>query len=135
MNDPSLPLQGALVTALKADVDVAAIVADRVYDMPPGPTPTFPYVSWGSAQVLPEKFDCIEGTEIHLTIDAWSRQPGYPEVKRIADAVISAIDEQPPTISGFSVLELQLEQVNYLADPDGLTRHASIVFRALIDGQ
>lgn len=134
MADPSFPLQSAIVDALKADAGVAALVAARIYDEPPQ-NQTFPYITLGDGQVLPEKYDQVDGSEPHLTIHVWSRRAGFGEVKRVSAAIISALDDQPPTIDSFTVLELLLEQTNYLIDPDGVTRHAAIVFRAVIDAQ
>ena len=53
MSDASLVLQGAVVTLLKSTAAVAAIVGARVYDSVPE-SPTFPYITVGDDQVLPE---------------------------------------------------------------------------------
>ena len=125
--DPSLPLQAAIVAALKG----ADIAGDRVYDtVPPGPT--FPYVSISGSQVLPDKADCIDGTEVFLQIDAWSRAPGYPEVMGVSASVIDALDDAELPVTGFHLVVLEMQSVNYLRDPDGLTRHAALTFRALL---
>jgi hypothetical protein len=97
VSDPSLELQAALVAALKNNIGAA--VADRVYDqvpapVPPATTPTFPYVTLGDCQVLPDKAGCIDGVEVYPQIDVWSRAVGYPEVKTIVKAVLAALDDQ-----------------------------------------
>jgi len=133
MSDPSLELQAAIVTKLKANAGVKAVVGDpaRVYDeVPPGPT--FPYISIGDSQVLPDKADCIDGTEIFFSIDGWARDKSIPMVKKISKAVVAALDDQDLTVSGYSVIVFELNTVNYLRDPDGLTRHVALNFRALI---
>ncbi len=129
MSDPSLPLQAAVIAALKAGAGVG--VGTRVYDAVP-PTPTFPYVSLGDMQVLPDKADCIDGTEVFVQIDAWSRAVGYPEVKGIGAAIVNALDDKPLTVTSYTNVVFEIQNIQYLRDPDGLTRHAALTFRALI---
>lgn len=129
MSDPSLELQGAIVAALKSPGALPAGVG--VYDHVP-PAATFPYVSFGPSQGLPDKAGCIDGVEVFVQLDAWSRKVGYSEVKTIGAAIIAALDDQPLDVAGFDVIVFELSGVNYLPDPDGLTRHAVISFRSLI---
>ena len=131
MSDPSLELQAGIVAKLKADAGVQAIVGTRVYDhVPPGPT--FPYISYGDSQVLPDKADCIDGVEVFVQLDGWSRNGTYPEVKQVSKAIVAALDDQAITVSGYSVIVFEHNNTNYLRDPDGITRHVSLSFRALI---
>lgn len=131
MSDPSLPLQLAIVAKLKGAGAITSLVATRIYDVAPT-APQFPYITLGDDQVLPDKADCIDGTEVFLQIDAWSRAPGYPEAKRIAAAVVAALDDQVLTVTGYTVIVFELQTVNYLRDPDGQTRHAALTFHALL---
>jgi hypothetical protein len=131
MSDPSLELQAAIVAKLKADAGVLAVVGTRIYDEVPN-NPTFPYISLGDNQVLPDKADCIDGTEIFWQIDGWARDPTFPMVKQISKAVVAALDDQNITVSGYAVIVCELNTTNYLRDPDGITRHAAISFRFLI---
>jgi hypothetical protein len=128
MSDPSLEVQGALVAALKA----ASIGVDaRIYDDVPADR-TFPYVSLGECQVLPDKADCIDGAELFLQVDAWSREVGFPEVKGIAAKIVDALDDRPLSVSGHNVVVFEHQSTQYLRDPDGLTHHAALTFRALV---
>lgn len=131
MSDPSLELQTAIVTKLKADGGMNAVVGTRIYDNVP-PTATFPYVSLGDSQVLPDKADCIDGTEIFFSIDGWSRDKRYPECKQISKAIVACLDDQQLTVNGYDAVVFELDSVNYLRDPDGITRHVALSFRALI---
>lgn len=129
MSDPSLELQAALVATLKG---VSPMIAEgRIYDQPPE-MPPFPYVTLGDCQVLPDKAGCIDGVEVYPQIDVWSRAVGFPETKAIAAAVKAALDDQPLSLNGFAVVVFEHQSTHYLRDPDGLTRHAAIVFRGLI---
>lgn len=131
MSDPSLALQAAIVAALKTAGGVSGLVGARVYDTVPD-APIFPYITLGPVQVLPDKADCIDGVEILPQIDGWSRANGSIESKKIGAAVIAALDDQALTVSGSSVVVFELQSVNYLRDPDGLTHHAAVTFRALL---
>lgn len=131
MNDPSLELQAGIVAALKAPGALPSVVGGRVYDAPPT-NATFPYLTLGDCQVLPDKAGCIDGVEVYPQIDVWSRAVGYPEAKTITKAVLAALDEQPITAAGFNVVVFEFQSVQYLRDPDGRTRHAAITFRGLI---
>lgn len=131
MSDPSLEVQAALVNALKSAGALPSVVGGRVYDAPPT-SPIFPYVTLGDCQVLPDKADCIDGAEMFLQVDVWSRAVGYPEAKTIAKAVVDKLDDHPLAVAAHSVIVFEHQSTNYLRDPDGLTRHAAITFRSLV---
>jgi hypothetical protein len=128
----SLALQKAIVAALKADPAVVAVVGDRIYDNPPT-NPPFPYITIGPDDTLPDRANCYFGDDVTLQIDAWSRSPGFQEVKRAADAVRDALEDAPLTLDGFRLVDITLDAVRTLRDPDGLTSHAAITFKALTE--
>lgn len=130
--DPTLPMQNAFVLALKADSDVAALVGTRVYDLPP-PTPVKPYVTVGDVQVLPDRADCIDGVELSVTLHLWSQTATSIQVKQLGKAVIEALDVAELGVTGHRLVLLELEQAQYLRDPDGITQHGVVVFRALTE--
>jgi len=134
MSDPSLPLQAEIIGRLKAYSTLTAIVGSRIHDQVPSGPQTFPYVALGECQVLPDKAQCVDGTETFLQIDAWSRAVGFPEVKRIAAAIVAALDDNETlNVAAYNVVVFELSSIQYLRDPDGITRHAALTFRALID--
>lgn len=136
MSDPSLPLQKAIIDALKANSGVTSIVGQRIYDdVPKSSDPAQPYITLGPTQVLPDKADCIDGTEVSQQIDAWSRAIGKPEVKRIGAAILAALDDNPPTVEGFTCVICEIESISYLDDPDGETKHAVLTFHILLESQ
>lgn len=127
MSDPSLELQAAIIEALTGKTGAE----DRVFDEPQV-NPVFPYITLGPCQVLPDKAECIDGVEAYPVVDVWSREKGFVEVKTITKRVLALLDDQPMVLTGFNVPVFEVESVNYLRDPDGLSRHASITFRTLI---
>jgi hypothetical protein len=124
--DPSLALQGAIVNALAA----ANIVGGRVYDQAPLDA-VYPYVTIGEGQVLPDLADCYDGSESFLDIHVWSRAVGFPEAKRIADQVRGALHDADLILDGHSLELLHFQDARALRDPDGLTSHVAMTFRAL----
>jgi hypothetical protein len=139
VSDPSLEVQIAIVTLLHADAAVRAIVDRRIFDTVPRDPSTgqvsakFPHVTLGEGQVIPDRGDCLEGAELFLSLHAWSRAVGYPEVKRLAKAVTAALDDVELTIEGFRIVSILLDDIQYLRDPDGITSHAAMTFHALTE--
>lgn len=132
--EPSLELQGAIVTALKASSQVDALIADRIYDKVPA-APTFPYVTVGDDQVISQHADCMDGsTEVFTTLHAWSRGQGKVEAKQVTGAVVTALNfADLPLNGGYRLVLIEHDNTQYLTDPDGLTSHSVILFHALID--
>ena len=128
--DPSLALQKAIVAALKADAGVNAIIAGRIYDAVPGGAQK-PYVSFGPFQLLPEHGDCLDGGEAFVTLDAWAAGPETVQVKSLGAAVARALDRAPLTFDdGQRLIEMSVEQTQYMRDPDGTTAHGIITVHA-----
>lgn len=132
MTSPTLELQGAIVARLKADAAVTALIAGRVYDAVP-PNPTFPYVSFGPSDELSDDADCITGFEISMQIDCWSRSVGFPEVRRISDAVRAALVATDLPITANALVYFNHRQTRLFRDPDGLTSHAALSFDAFAE--
>lgn len=130
MSDPSLEIQAAIAASLKSNGALPAVVGARIFDAPPT-APTFPYITLGDCQVLPDKADCIDGAELSIQIDVWSRAVGYVETKSIAKAIVAKLDDQPLSVAAHNVVVFEHQSTNYLRDTDGLTRHAAITFRSL----
>ena len=134
MPNPELELQKAIVDRLKADTAVAALVNGRIYDSVPQAA-TFPYVSLGPCQTIDIRAECIAGLEIFQQLDAWSRGVGYPEVKKIADAVRAALDDAPLALPTNGLVFIECEDSNTSRDPDGLTSHSRLNVRASVERQ
>lgn len=138
LTDPSFALQKAVVAALKGAAAVTAIVSSRVFDQvgrnPDGsPNVPFPYIALGDTQVLPETAECTDAATSYVTLHLWSRAVGFPEVKRLGAAVITALHDATLALESGGLQSLLLQSTHYLRDPDGLTSHAVLVFEALTD--
>lgn len=128
MSEPSLALQGALVTLLKsANTDAR----DRWYDKVPSPV-DYPYGRVGDDQVIGDDDDCEELSAVISRLHIWSQKGGKVEVKTIAGQARAAIRGATWSLSGFAVDDVQFIQTQYLDDPDGISTHAVIEARFLI---
>jgi hypothetical protein len=134
MATPELEIQGAIVARLKADPAVTALVNGRIYDSVPA-SAAFPYVSIGPVDAVFDGAVCIDGLLVAQQIDCWSRGVGFPEVKKIVDAVRAALHdreaEMPLATNGMAYFEHQNTQIR--RDPDGLTSHGILLFEAAVE--
>ena len=128
--DASLPLQIAVVAALKGNSAVQAIVSDRVFDRVPKDA-VKPYISIGPSQVTPELADEYDASRERFQVDGWSSDPGRRQIKTLGAVIRAALHGAALTLEGDQRLVfLEIEQTQYLPDPDGLTLHAAVVFTA-----
>lgn len=130
MSDPSLPMQAAIVARLKSQL--SSLVGTRVYDAVPAAAPK-PYINLDQPQVLPDKASCIDGAEVIYPVRGWSAGPGSVEIKKLGAAVVEALDEFDLMVTGHNIVVFELEQIQYLNDPDGITKHFVATFRALTE--
>lgn len=136
MSDPAFEIQKAVFAALAA---APAVAGGRIYDRVPR-SPTFPYVTIGDGDTVGDDTDCYDSSEVTVTVHVWSRepdngsglQPGFPESKIIAGLVRSRL-KQEFVLTGFSVVNAQHLVTRNFRDPDGVTSHAVIEMRYLVD--
>ena len=132
MPDPSLALQKAIFDALDGGVsptNIGVPVLDRV-----SADQALPYVTIGEALVLPDKAECLDGSESTITVNAYSNAPGYPEVKGIAASIVAVLDENYDlTVEDHRVVVIELVNLAYRRDSDGLTSIADITFRVVTE--
>ena len=138
MSDASYELQQAIVRALRASSDIAALIEDRVYDRIPTENgeivAKFPFVSFGPEQDIPEHADCIDGGDIVLQIDVWSREPGHKEAKSIADVIRATLNDAALIIrGGATLIDIRYLATDFSREPDGQTFRARLTFRAVTE--
>lgn len=137
MADPAHEIQERIINRLRNYAPLQALVGQRVYDNVPSSggqvTATFPYVSMGPRQLIEDDAECIEGYEVFVQLDVWSRQPGYKEASDVAQAVRQALRGYELPLAVNAIVTTEHRFTNYQADPDGITRRAIISFRALVE--
>jgi Protein of unknown function (DUF3168) len=103
----------------------------RVYDLPP-PNPVFPYLTVGVVDGVEDFIsDCAIDWEVTSEIHIWSREPGYGQGKGIAVTCYNALANRHPVLAGFRVGSFLMRNQRWLRDPDGLTSHGILEYRAL----
>jgi hypothetical protein len=132
MTHPALALQKAVYAALVADDATGALVGDRVYDAAPRAA-TFPYVSFGDGTVRDWSTGTEEGAEHRLVLHAWSRERGRREAWAIIEALKAALHDAELELDGHALANLRFEFGDAALDPDGITWHGVIRFRAVTE--
>lgn len=130
---PALALQAALVTALRADAGVAALVSARVYDEPPQNV-VFPYLRVGQLDVEPLRLSgaCTD-EDILFSIEAHSRPvAGRVEAARMAHAVRVALDGTTPALAGYHVDWIDWRAQAVTRGADGKSYIATVAFAAAL---
>lgn len=127
MSDPSLVLQGAIVTALKA----ANVAGGRIYDRVPEGAAK-PYVTVGEGQTIGNDNLCAGASEVFADVHVWSDAVGWPEAKTLVGQIRNALAAELALV-GFTVTVAEFRQARFLPATDGLLRHAVLEFRYLID--
>jgi len=125
-------LQKAIFAVLTA---TPAVAGGRVYDNPPSPDArVFPDVTLGTEQVVEDGDSCGDGWEVYFDVHVWSRSKSGSklEAKNIA-ADIAERMKAPLWLPAFTVIEQKAEGCRTLDDPDGITRHAVLTFKFIID--
>jgi hypothetical protein len=135
VSEPSLALQKGIYTALTTDTTINGLVNGRVYDRVT-PSAVFPYIRLGTDQTVAEAQDCIdECVEVFAQVDVFSRAQGKVEAKNIAGAVSRRLKIENITLeNAYLIGSLIHNDTRFLDDSDGLSTHAVLTFRALIDG-
>lgn len=133
MIDAQVPLQAAIVAAVKADAGLGALIADRIYDKVPANTAgqvsaTFPYVSFGPMQSVPSDDECHDGVEVFVQIDAWSRKVGTVEVREVVAGLTRLLDTAL-TVASFEVVTFEVQSARTGREADGLTSRGIVQLR------
>lgn len=137
MTSPSFELQSAVISRLRADAGVITFVGQKVYDLAPAdqtgvPAVEAPYISMGPSDETSDDAECIDGFEITFQIDVWSRERGYHEARKIADAIRGAL-KVGISLSANALVMMEHRITRYMRDPDGITSHAAMTFTAIVE--
>lgn len=130
MSDPSFVLQEWVWRTLSASM--AAIPGIPVFDHVPQRTQP-PYLFMAGWQVLADKADCLDGSEIFFDVQCVSGAPGRREAASMAARTLIALDGQEPELLGFAAMAVEHRTTRYIRDEDGHTTRAVLTFRALAE--
>ena len=126
-------LQEALYARLNNDSTLTNTNGASVYDEVPEGS-GFPYVVLGETTAIDYGTKDINGSESTVMLHVWSQYRGAKEVKNIMDRVHDLLHDYSMSVSGANLINLRFEFSDLLRDPDGVTRHGVMRFRAILLG-
>lgn len=131
---PETEIQGFIVSRLKADAAVMALV-NGVYDVPPDNPwgAKKAYISLGATDSTPDDADCIDGLTHVVQVDVWSRSVGMPACKNIVAAVRRNLHQTTALLTENGLNQVNLVLSRTLRDPDGLTNHGVLQFEFRVE--
>lgn len=134
MSTADASLQVAALAALRADAGVKVLIGDpaRLYDMVPA-SPEYPFVSLGDRQNVPDPAECIDGSDVFLTLHAWSRSTDSIEASAIVSAIDTVLHDAALTLVGNRCVQIKRDGSRVLLDPDGITIHGVATYRARVE--
>lgn len=131
MADIAGDFQRALFARLTTYAPLAALIGTRAFDRITPDAP-FPYLTIFDAQLVEDGDDCRDGDEVNVDIHVWSRAVGSLEAKQIAGHVRKALHQYDLMLGAdHALVDLSFTGSRFLRDPDGLTTHGVVSFRAL----
>ncbi|MFV0294846.1 MAG: DUF3168 domain-containing protein [Hyphomicrobiaceae bacterium] len=133
MSNPSWALQQAVHAALSTDPALLAVLgAPRIYDDVPRKTP-FPYLTLGQSTLRDWSTGTEDGHEHLLTLHVWSRASGRNETHAIMAAIEMALHDQSLPLVGHRLINLRHQFSEARREPDGVTYHGIVRFRAVTE--
>ena len=135
MTSPAFELQVLLVSTLKANAAVMALV-DGVYDTVPSTAwdgPRKAYISIGPSDVVTDDAEGLAGETHTVQLDVWSRAVGQPECKKICTAVKKALHKRELTLAVNALVSIELTLERVMRDPDGVSIHGAMQFEVMIE--
>lgn len=94
MADLTLPLRRAVITHLKTDPAITALVGQRVYNETPA-DPVWPFILYGNPFSSAYEQSCADGIEAELTIHAFAKGPTSDAASGIAAAIVKSLTDGP----------------------------------------
>ena len=126
-------LQTIIYTTLSGDNQLTSTLGATVQDEVPSGT-NYPVVQIGDDSTTDYSTKDLVGSDTSITIHVWSREFGAAETKNMMDRIHTLLHDSALTVTGFNLINCRLEFTDVLRDPDGITRHGVMRFRAIILG-
>ncbi len=132
MTDSGWPLQQSIYEHLVAS-DLMLLVAG-VYDhVPEGAA--FPYVTIGETTSRDWSAKTFSGQEHTMTFHVWSQTTGRRQTREILASLYAELHEKPLAVAAHDLISLRYEFSETFKDPDGVSHHGVIRFRAVTISQ
>ncbi|MGO1079960.1 DUF3168 domain-containing protein [Inquilinus sp. CA228] len=130
--DSRIEVQIAILAALGADAELAAIVGDRIYDHAPDDCQA-PYIQIGGGERVPFHAQCMNGSDLLLTITTWADgHHASEDVIRMDRRINDLLDGQRIPVDGHGIQTMRLvRNRGPFRDPDGKTRQGVNEYRCI----
>jgi Protein of unknown function (DUF3168) len=129
----SWPLQQAVYGVLSNHVPLTTLLGGaRIYDDVPQAAP-YPHVSLGQTSSSDWGTGTEDGEEHILTLHVWSQGGGRAEAQRIMGAIRDALHTASLAIAGHTLVSLRQQFSDVRRDPDGITVHGIVRYRAVTE--
>jgi hypothetical protein len=125
-------LQSSIYTALNVSA-ITTTLACGVYDEVVEGN-SYPFITLGEETAIDYSTNNLVGAETTINIHIWSRYKGSKQTKEIMDKVHDLLHDVSLTVSGVNLINLRFEYSDIMRDPDGITRHGVMRFRAITLG-
>jgi hypothetical protein len=128
--------QFALQSAIYSALDVSAITSTLscgVYDEVVEGN-SYPFITLGEETAIDYSTNNLVGAETTINVHIWSRYKGSKETKEIMDKIHELLHDVSLTVTGVNLINLRFEYSDIMRDPDGITRHGVMRFRAITLG-
>lgn len=126
-------LQSAIYSALNGDSNLTSTLGASVFDDVTEGTST-PFITIGEETATEFDTKDLAGSENTINIHIWSEYKGSKETKQIMDRVHDLLHDSSLSVTGFNLVNMRFEFSDIIRDPDGVTRHGIMRFRAVILG-
>ncbi len=132
--DPERALQQALLTKLRANPDLVALLGTppRVYDEPPT-DPVYPYVSLGRSETRPWGGLDSEGLEHVLSLTVVSVFGGSEEAKAVMALVRLSLHGASLTLDGHRLINLRVTYADLFRAADWRSTYGVLRLRAVTE--
>lgn len=126
-------LQTTIYSTLSSDNTLTSTLGSGVYDEVVE-SATYPFVALGEETAIDYSTKNTNGGETTINVHIWSQYKGSKETKQIMDRIHDLLHDSNLSVTGFNLINLRFEFSDILRDPDGVTRHGVMRFRAIILG-
>ncbi len=130
--DPGRALAAALLSAVRADPALSALVGGRIWDEPP-PDPVHPYLHLGRLELRPALGEPGEGSEIVATITCVSRFGGKEEAAQVDSALRDALHDRALTLDGHRLVNLRVTFQDTFRASDWRSTYGVTRLRAVVE--
>ena len=125
--------QQTIFTALSNDNTLTSTYGATIVDEVTSST-SYPFVTIGEETTSDFSTKTDAGGQVTINIHIWSDYKGSKECKQIMDKIHDLLHDSSLSVSGYNLINCRFEFSDILKDPDGITRHGVMRFRAVLLG-